>query len=279
MKRIILALCGALIASPVLAASCDPSPGSVCQGDQASSMADLLEAVIEAQIVILGERHDNPIHHEKQAEIVRILAPAGLAFEMIKRAEEDVANDRRTAWENESWSNWDDYRQILEAAPNARITGGGVDRDVLLSSVKNGAALAWGAEGARYRLLDQLPIDVTEAMIEEQRVAHCDALPKPMLPGMVEAQQLRDAAFADAVLRLVEDGHEPAVLITGNGHARTDRGSPLYLGRAAPLVSVLSIGIIEAGEMTDVPYDYVIYTEVHDREDPCEAFLKSRQKN
>ena len=116
-------------------------------------------------------------------------------------------------------------------------------------------------------------------MIEEQRVAHCDALPKPMLPGMVEAQQLRDAAFADAVLRLVEDGHEPAVLITGNGHARTDRGSPLYLGRAAPLVSVLSIGIIEAGEMTDVPYDYVIYTEVHDREDPCEAFLKSRQKN
>ena len=121
-------------------------------------MADLLEAAIEAQIVILGERHDNPIHHEKQAEIVRILAPAGLAFEMIKRAEEEVANDRRTAWENESWSNWDDYRQILEAAPNARITGGGVDRDVLLSSVKNGAAMAWGAEGARYRLLDQLPL-------------------------------------------------------------------------------------------------------------------------
>ncbi len=241
-------------------------------------MADLLEAALEAQIVILGERHDNPIHHATQAEIVRVLAPGGLAFEMIMRAEEDAANDLGAAWENENWSNWDDYRQILMAAPAAKIAGGGVDRDMLRSSVKNGAALAWGAEGARYRLLDQLPIAVTEAMIEEQRIAHCDGLPKPMLPGMVEAQQLRDAFFADAALRLVEDGHEPAVLITGNGHARTDRGSPLYLRRAAPLVSVISIGILEAEGMTDVPYDYVIYTEVHEREDPCEAFLKSRQK-
>lgn len=278
MKRIILALCGALIASPALAASCDPSPGSVCQGDQASSMADLLEAAIEAQVVILGERHDNPIHHERQAELVRVIGPKGLAFEMIQRADEDAANRDRTAWENESWSNWDDYRQILEAAPDAKITGGGVDRETLRSSVKLGAAIAWGAEGARYRLLDQLPMDVTEAMIEEQRVAHCDGLPKHMLPGMVEAQQLRDAAFADAALRLVDDGYEPAVLITGNGHARTDRGSPLYLGRAAPEVSVISVGIVEADGLTDIPYDYVIYTEIHEREDPCVAFLKSRQK-
>lgn len=241
-------------------------------------MADLLEAALEAQIVILGERHDNPIHHETQAEIVRILAPEGLAFEMIQRTDEGAVNEGRAAWENDNWSNWDDYRQILDAAPNAHISGGGVDRDMLRSSVKNGAALAWGAEGARYRLLDQLPIQVTEAMIEEQRIAHCDGLPKPMLPGMVEAQQLRDAAFADAALRLVEGGHAPAVLITGNGHARTDRGSPLYLRRAAPGVSVLSVGIVEAEAMTEIPFDYVIYTEIHDREDPCEAFLKSRKK-
>lgn len=278
MKRIMLALCGALFASHALAEACDPSPGSVCRGDQASTMADLLEAAIEAQIVILGERHDNPIHHEMQAEIVRVIDPAGLAFEMIQRAAEDAVNEQRLGWENERWSNWDDYRQILEAAPDARITGGGVDRDMLRSSVKLGAALAWGEEGARYRLLDQLPMDVTDAMIEEQRVAHCDGLPKHMLPGMVEAQQLRDAAFADAALRLVEGGYAPAVLITGNGHARTDRGSPLYMRRAAPDVSVLSIGIVEADGPTDVPYDFVIYTEIHEREDPCVAFLKSRQK-
>lgn len=242
-------------------------------------MADLLEAAIEAQIVILGERHDNPVHHEMQADIVRVLAPGGLAFEMIPRAQEDAANKGRTAWENERWSNWDDYRQILEAAPDARIAGGGVDRDMLRSSVKNGAALAWGAEGARYRLLDQLPTHVTEAMIKEQRIAHCDGLPKPMLPGMVEAQQLRDAFFADAALRLVEGGHRPVVLITGNGHARTDRGSPMYLRRAAPLIPVVSVGIVEADGVTETPYDFVIYTEIHDREDPCEAFLKSRQKD
>ncbi len=242
-------------------------------------MSDLIAAAGAARIVILGERHDNPFHHATQADIVRTLRPAGLAFEMIKRADEDAANEGRTTWENDSWSNWADYRQILEAAPAARISGGGVSREMLRASVKQGAALAWGAEGARYRLLDQLPMDVTEDMVEEQRVAHCDGLPKHMLPGMVEAQQLRDAAFADAALRLVEEGYEPAVLITGNGHARTDRGSPLYLRRAAPEVSVVSIGIVEADGLTDIPYDYVIYTKIHDREDPCEAFLKSRQKD
>lgn len=241
-------------------------------------MGDLLTAALEAQIVILGERHDNPIHHEAQADIVRVIGPAGLAFEMIKRDEEDAANIGRAKWVNDSWSNWEDYRQIIAAAPTARITGGGIDQDMLRSSVKLGAALAWGEEGARYRLLDQLPMDVTKAMVEEQRIAHCDGLPKHMLPGMLEAQQLRDAFFADAALRLLENGYEPAVLITGNGHARTDRGAPLYLRRAAPEVTVLSIGIVEAEGLTDIPYDYVIYTDIHEREDPCEAFLKSLQR-
>ncbi len=280
MKRIILALCGAFLASPVLAAPCDPSPGAVCRGHQTSSAEDLLRAMKAAEIVILGERHDNPIHHRTQAEIVALLAPKGLAFEMIKRADEDAANAGRTGWENETWSIWDDYRQIIEAAPDAKIAGGGLSRDTLRSSVKLGAAVAWGDKGRRYRLLDQLPMDVTRDMIEEQRIAHCDGLPKHMLPGMVEAQQLRDAAFADAALRLVEAGHIPTVLITGNGHARTDRGSPLYLRRAAPDVSVISVGIIESGDkVSAAPFDYTIYTEPFDRGDPCADFLKSRKKD
>ncbi len=278
MKRTVLALCGALFASPILAAPCDPSPGQVCKGDVAATMDDVMAAAKGAEIVILGERHDNPIHHQIQADIVTALAPGGLAFEMIKRADEGAANEARATWDNEDWSNWDDYRQIIDAAPEAKIAGGGVAREMLRASVKLGAAIAWGDEGRRYRLLDQLPMDVTEAMIEEQRVAHCDGLPKHMLPGMVEAQQLRDAAFADAALRLVEAGLGQTVLITGNGHARTDRGSPLYLRRVAPDITVVSVGIVEADRLTDIPYDYVIYTQIHDREAPCEAFLKSQNK-
>ncbi|MEM8755413.1 MAG: ChaN family lipoprotein, partial [Pseudomonadota bacterium] len=123
------------------------------------------------------------------------------------------------------------------------------------------------------------PKDVIEDMLEEQRIAHCDALPTAMLPGMAEAQQLRDAAFADAVLRLVEAGHRPVVLITGNGHARTDRGSPFYLKRAAPDLNVVSVGLIEVdGSPARAPFDAAIHTEPFDRGDPCEAFRKSREK-
>ena len=66
-----------------------------------------------------------------------------------------------------------------------------------------------------------------------------------------------------------------------NGHARTDRGAPLYLRRAAPETPYLSVGLLEldegAADRVDL-YDFVIFTEIHDREDPCVAFLKSRQK-
>lgn len=114
-------------------------------------------------------------------------------------------------------------------------------------------------------------------MTEEQKNAHCGALPAEMLPGMVEAQRLRDAAFADAALRLVEEGFTPAILITGNGHARTDRGSPLYLKQAAPALKVISIGQIEVreGESDNAaPFDIVIYSAPFDRGDPCEALIR-----
>jgi uncharacterized iron-regulated protein len=94
---------------------------------------------------------------------------------------------------------------------------------------------------------------------------------------MVEAQRLRDARFADAAWRaLSEGGGARAVLITGNGHARTDRGVPAYLRLMAPQVTVLSVGMIElepgAGPTAaarGLPFDYVWFSGPAERTDPC----------
>ncbi|MEM7545659.1 MAG: ChaN family lipoprotein [Pseudomonadota bacterium] len=277
---------------PATADDCVPAVGVICYGGEAIDEAALLDRLRGADIAILGERHDNPVHHEWQARLVAALAPAGLAFEMVAEADEDIANAARDSgddlrealnWDASGWGDWAMYAPIFDAAPDAWIAGGGVDRDMLMKAVSEGAAAAFGDRAARYRLDERFPQDVIEDMLDEQDRAHCGALPTAMLPGMSEAQQLRDAAFADAALRLLDRGQ--VVLITGNGHARTDRGVPFFIDRAEPDAEVISVGMIEVpedgtseGGQGPLPYDITVFTEPFDRGDPCEEFIKSRQK-
>jgi len=123
--------------------------------------------------------------------------------------------------------------------------------------------------------LDQ-PLDpVGQAEREAgQMTAHCDALPEDMASGMVEAQRLRDAALARAIVAAMAEGGGPVVVITGNGHARVDWGVPRMLGRALPGASVVSIGQFETAAPEDPPFDYWIVTATVPRDDPCAAFAE-----
>lgn len=290
IRAALFALSLAVTAAPAAAAPCAGAVGAICAAGAAIDEAEMIARLRAADIVILGERHDNPAHHRWQAKIVGAMAPAGLAFEMVPRASEDIANAARASgadlgaaldWAHSGWPDWALYRPIFAAAPKAKIAGGGVGQEALMAAVTDGAAKAFGDGAARYRLMEPLPEAVIDDMLAEQEAAHCDALPAAMLPGMVEAQQLRDAAFADAALRLRDAGDAPVALITGNGHARIDRGAPLYLRRAAPGLRVVSVGMIEVDEdetEDDRLFDIAIYTKPFDRGDPCAKFIRDHAK-
>ncbi len=89
---------------------------------------------------------------------------------------------------------------------------------------------------------------------------------------MVEAQRLRDAGLARAVVAAMLETGGPVALITGNGHARTDWGVPRMLGRALPDATVISVGQFEAAPSGPVPHDLWLVTEPAERPDPCLAF-------
>jgi uncharacterized iron-regulated protein len=89
---------------------------------------------------------------------------------------------------------------------------------------------------------------------------------------MVQAQRLRDAALARAVVKAMEATGGPVAVITGNGHARRDQGIPSVLARAAPELDVLSIGQLEGPVGNDQPYDLWLVTGTVPRGDPCAAF-------
>jgi uncharacterized iron-regulated protein len=256
-----------------------------------------------ADVVVLGEVHDNPAHHAGQAEIVAAAGPAALTFEMVPpqaepmlarlRAERAPAAVLGAAlrWEEMGWPDFAMYAPIFEAAPDAEVTGGAVDGGAMRLAMEQGAAAAaadaLGYAARRYRLDVAYTPDVQAQAVQEQISAHCDAIPETVAARMVEAQRLRDAAFADAVLRArALAGGGQVALIAGSGHARVDRGVPWFLEAALPGISVVSVAFLEVqAQATDwqdyvdrsAPrYDYLVFTEAAEREDPCIAFRRNR---
>ncbi|MFA3917104.1 ChaN family lipoprotein [Ruegeria hyattellae] len=242
---------------------------------------DILDRMKQADVVILGEFHDNPRHHQIQAEAVRALQPNAVVWEMLTaegavRVNRNLISDEQKLaielkWEELGWPPLAMYLDIFRAAPDAPLHGALVPRVAAHSAMERGAAVALGADAARYGLTVPLPPEEQAARIADQHAAHCEALPEEMLPQMVEVQRLRDAVLARATIEALDDDGAPVVVITGNGHARKDRGIPVYLARRRPGVNVFVLGQSEDGRL-DGDFDAVIDSPPAEREDPCKTF-------
>lgn len=233
-------------------------------------------------VVLLGEVHDNADHHRIQAEMVAAMQPAALVFEMLTpdqaaRITPELRQDARAlgtalGWEASGWPDFAMYYPIFAAAPDAVVFGGAMPREQVRRAFAESAAAAFGEGADRFGLDRPLDPDDQSARAALQQEAHCNALPDSMLPGMVEAQRLRDAALAQAVERALAETGGPVAVITGTGHVRRDHGIPAALAVSAPDLRVLAVGQFEADPGPDAPYDLWVVTDPVNRPDPCATF-------
>lgn len=258
--------------------------GAQAQGQEQGPAPSLPPIFAQADVVILGEVHDNPAHHTTQARVIARLQPAALVFEMLSpeaaAALDGVDRDDAAAmaaaleWEGSGWPDFTLYHPLFQAAPDAAVLGAAVPPDDLRRAMRDGAAAVMGDAAARFGL-DQ-PLSDSEQTAREalQARAHCDALPDALLPGMVAAQRLRDAAFARAALQALDRHGPPVVVITGTGHARRDWGIPAAIARAAPGVVVAALGQGEPDGAAPPPgsFDAYVIAPPPERGDPCAAF-------
>lgn len=233
--------------------------------------------VPRADILVLGEVHDNPLHHTEQVRIVAEVAPAALVFEMLSPAQATAAMAVNRAdadavaqavgWADSGWPDFAMYAPIFGAAPDALIVGAAVSRDDLIAVMQGETAQVADA-------LPQPPLSDGQlsTLAREQADAHCGKLPEDMLPGMVNAQRLRDAAFGGAAVAAFDATGGPVVLITGTGHARTDVGAPAAIRAARPDLTVWALGQTEGVADANAPFDAINVTPLLDRPDPCAAF-------
>ncbi len=242
---------------------------------------DLLARIRGADVVILGEVHDNPTHHQNQHEILKALPPKAVVWEMLTPEEAGRispellhAPDRLDAvldWSRSGWPAFSIYWPVFSAAPDARLFGGELPRDAVIAAIQSGPAQVFGDDAARYGLTEPLPEAEAQARKALQYAAHCEAVPMDRMQAMVDIQRLRDAVLARAVITALAETGGPVAVITGNGHARRDWGIPVYLDRVQPGLTVFALGQSEGGDIAG-EFDAVIDSAPPAREDPCNAF-------
>ncbi|MBE1283618.1 MAG: hypothetical protein GJ676_09940 [Rhodobacteraceae bacterium] len=242
---------------------------------------DVPSTMQTSDVVLLGEVHDNRRHHEVQAALLTELQPKAVVWEMLTAEQAQIltpellgdtqALENALEWAQSGWPDFGLYAPVFAAAPQALHFGGQVPRSESRRVMEDGIVAVFG-EGAGQFGLDQPLANVEQAQREqEQFTNHCEAIPVEMLPMMVDFQRLRDANLARAVIQALAETGGPVAVITGNGHARRDRGIPVYLLKADPELTLFALGQSEDGVSSGV-FDMVLDAPAAEREDPCLAF-------
>ncbi len=244
----------------------------------------LLDHAAQADVVFLGEIHDDPTGHAVEFAVLEGLAarangrPVVLAMEMFEADVQTVLDEYLAGTIPERdflaaarpWPNYaTDYRPLVEfakahglrvVASNApiryvRAVGRGTDLEAL-----SPAALA---------TLPPLPVvPASDAMAAAfaEAMGGMDGHGGPSLSGMTAAQNLRDASMAFRTAQALGGPGRPLVVhVNGGFHTAGGRGIPEHLALLVPtartfLIQIEPVADVDARPTVEARTDAVVQT-------------------
>lgn len=284
MRRLVVI--GALLATAASA----QTPATVRVVDAQGAATDLdavADAMAAADVVFLGELHDDSVGHAVEAWLLeaahaRVGAerPVVLALEMVETDVQTVLDEylagliRERDWlaAGRPWTNHEtDYRPLVEYAREHAlpvVATNAPGRYVSLVARRGMASLDSLSDEAR-AWLPPLPVAPPSDTLAAAFTDLMGGMPHgsgPSVEGMLAAQNLRDATMAwriaDALKR-----HPGALIVHVNGsfHSEGGLGIPEHLARTAPEARVLVVTMRTAADPDAVPEvggdDFVILTQ------------------
>lgn len=249
---------------------------AACAHRPPTTVPALLDRVLPAPVLLLGEQHDAAEHQALQRDVVLALARrdqlGAVVMEMIEqgRSTQGLPSDADEArvrealgWTEQGGWPWPVYGPVVMAAvrSGAPVIGGNLPRAQMRSTMGQ-------AE------LDGL---VSESVLRRQRdgirESHCGLLPESQIAPMTRIQLARDRSMAQTATQALIPG-KTVLLVAGNGHVREDLGVPLHL----PATVGHKVVMAQAGPPKDAsapPADAVWQTPALPPRDHC-AELKQR---
>lgn len=219
---------------------------------------DVLARARTAQVVVVGEQHDQAVHHELQRRVVAALvAPnvrLAVGFEMLSWGFQEPLDRLATGkldpdafaaeidWKKAWGFPFELYRPVFVAAVEggARLVALNAPRELVRAVRQKGLANLSADE------LQKLPdLDVGDPLHREWFAGIFAAGGHEMAQSEVEAfyvaQVLWDESMADRAARALDDGAEQVIVLAGVGHVARGRGIPQRVERRRPGVRVLSL--------------------------------------
>lgn len=241
----------------------------------------LVRELAGAELILVGERHDNPDHHALQRWLLEVLQPGSLLLEMLEprqQARVDEVRARLAAGERledlpaaldwqPGWD-WALYEELVEYALGQPwpLMAANLDRQEIHEIYRNPPALAGGRSTAA---------PVQQALEEQIRDSHCNMLPESQVPSMRAVQQQRDRRMAERLLQ----APGPALLFAGAFHVRRDLGVPLHLADLQGPSRTRVLILAEAGAEVDAGQaDFVWYTPSRPEQDHCARWRQSKRQ-
>ena len=285
-------LCGALVlvgCAGAMRGASGPEAKPLVIGlgaDLAVSARLVAERARGAQVVYLGELHDDPQHHAIQAKILDALVAAGgrpaLAFEMVPETRQATLEalvhgtegpaevDRQLAWTAQGWPDFAMYWPLFELARAHGLPVVATDLEPTVNRriSRNGLGAA-GEDPARLR--SALPDDPTrdQAIARRIRAAHCDRISESRATRMLESWYARNVVIARRLSGALTLASQVVVII-GRGH-QSPGAVPDQLGALRPGTRQFVVGLFESSgdEPPETSADVVWLTPARPRPDPC----------
>jgi uncharacterized iron-regulated protein len=244
------------------------------------------DALLPADVILLGEQHDAAEHQHIHQHVVARLAVDGklgaLALEMAEAGRSTAALKSNSTqlqvqealgWNNKSWP-WAAYGPAVMVAVKAGVPVLGAN----LPAAQMRSAMADS------RLDGQLPGPALKAQQQAIRIGHCELLPESQISPMTRIQVARDISMARTIGQAALPG-KTVVLLAGSGHVNRELGVPQHLPDGLTVKAVLlRAGTLpptdpgaRAGSAQSPAFDVVWTTPAVPEKDHCAA-LKDRIK-
>jgi uncharacterized iron-regulated protein len=252
------------------------------------------EKIRQHSYVFVGEKHDNPQHHQIELEILqaRFQVPVSTrgraVFEMLDEAQDHLILQLQAQqtldelkltmqWPAKGWD-WNSYGPLFqEAVKFDALKSGNISRSLISAIYKDGQKIL--ASTPKFQSATKQNTDTQQYLLDQIYAAHCGMQSRESLQPMLHIQLAKDASMASAMA-----SDTRAILIAGGEHVRPTTGAPAHLKTLQSQADVLVIQLVEAksGKLQLSDYqpavgaaDLYWFTEATPEQDYC-AGVKGR---
>lgn len=261
---------------------------------------ELLGKLKSARFVLLGEKHDNPDHHQLEERLLTELISKDsgkrVVFEMLDDSQQDLLGGlsvedsladlkQKLQWPERGWD-WESYGPLFKLVleRGGKVVAGNVSTKILKQVYQTG--ISGSASDDRFQSMTVLSAQEQAEIQQQIYKSHCEMMPFEKLAPMVATQVSKDASMAYA---LSQGNSTSAILVAGGFHASKTLGVPRHLQQLAPAAKTLVVMLYEVEEglsqledyLEETPgiADYIWFTPKATDKDYCAAFKNHKSVN